>query len=164
MSWVSAADTAQMSGNEQVRVHFAESCLANPGLDQISQAIAAAGNASGGGSVASVADVSGDFTATMLNPFSVLTQFYVATINPVDGASYAQLRADVLNALTALAQSAGISCSNFTVGQIEYNDGAGFIGTAVCGPGGCGTGFKFASSTVIVLAVAAVAILVLLKF
>lgn len=157
MSWVSLADTATMSADQQVRVHFAQTCSV-PGFqnthDELSQAIAAAGSGSGGGSVASVADVSGDTLAGVLNIGHINTDFYVALINPVDGASVGQLRADVTNALVALQATKVVPCNNFSVGTIESDDGSGLLG-----------GLKLPSSTGIplsLLALAAIALVVLI--
>jgi len=157
MSWISASDTQLMSASQQLRVHVAESCIINPSYDQISQAVAAAAGASGGNSVSSVADVSGDTVATLSNLISVLNNFYIITVNPVDGVPVGQLRADVTNALQILSQTAGLSCGNFSVGLIEYNDGTGVLG-----------GFKLPISTslplsIAFLAVIAVAVLIFVK-
>jgi len=159
MSLVSASDTMVMSESQQIRVHFAESCVTNPSYAQISQTIAAAAGPSGGNSVASVADVSGDSVATLSNILSVLTNYYVATINPVDGVSVGQLRADITNALQVLSQTAGIGCNNFTVGLIEYDDGKSFL-SSITGSG------PSVSSTLSLgfIAIIAIVVLVFVKF
>lgn len=157
MSWISASDTQLMSADQQLRIHVAESCVVNPSYDQISQAIAAAGGPAGGNSIASVADVSGDTIATLSHLISVLNNFYIVTVNPVDGVPVGQLRADVTNALQVLSQSSGFGCGNYTVGLIEYDDGTGVLG-----------GFKLPTSSSVplslaFLAVIAVVVLVILK-
>jgi hypothetical protein len=158
MSWVSASDQRSFGGNQQVRVHFAENCIANPSMDQISQAIAEQS------SVASVADISSDITASVLNTLNNfgLTAYYIATINPVDGSQAGQVRADVMTALNQVAQAGGISCNNFTVGQIEYDDGASFASTAIFGPGGAGLATKGVFSLGF-LAILAVVVLIFVK-
>jgi len=131
MSWVSAADTAILSGDKLVRVHFAQSCVLNPTNEQIQSAIAAAGGSSGDGTVSSVNDVSGDLVASLSNPFSILTQFYVATISPVDGIQVGDLRNTIYNALVALSSVSAVSCKNWSVGTIEYDDGSTIGGAVV---------------------------------
>lgn len=126
MSWVSAADTHVLSGGQQVRVHFAQSCYLNPSNDQILQALLSAGGPDGDETISSVSDVSADKTATFTNPLSVLTQYYIATINPVDGIQAGDLRNTVYNALVALSSVSMVSCKNWAVGTIEYDDGVSF--------------------------------------
>jgi hypothetical protein len=165
MSWVSASDSQILKGNQQVKVHFAQSCVTNPSFDQIAQAIVAAGGAGGGGSVSSVESVSTDITATISNPLSLLTIFYIAIINPIEGTQAGQLRADVYNALAVAAQNSGINCNSFAVSTIEYDDGSSALSTAVCGAGGCGVGGKSLLGLGLIAWIAAIGLifLVLLK-
>jgi hypothetical protein len=161
MSWVTAPDSFSFDGSQVIRVHFAQSCITNPGLDQVLQAIAAAGGPGGDNDISSVSDVSNDVSATVLNPFSLLTLFYVATVSPVPGAQAGQIRATIFNALTALASTAGINCNNFSVGTIEYNDGSSIMGSisGALSPSGS---TKFTIGLVAV-AVVAVVVLILIK-
>jgi hypothetical protein len=155
MSYVSLSDTDIMRASRQVRVHFSQSCPvgAHSDYSEFSNVIAAAGGNDGGQSISSVASVTGDTGATLGNIFAIQTNYYIVTVNPVDGAQVGQLRADIMNALQVLAQSKTIPCSNFTVDIIEYDNGQSIFGGSPSAPG--------LSTTLVVLGIAIIAVVFL---
>ncbi len=160
------SDLDVLSGSQQVAVHFSQSCPpgAHSDMSEFAAAIYAAGGPSGGNSVSSVAGVSGDTVQGLSNLFSVLTNYYIAVINPVDGVQVGQLRADVMNGLQALGQSKAIPCSNFTVDIIETGTGglASAVSSGVKAASGGGVSLT-TTAVVVAIAIGLVAIVLLSK-
>lgn len=146
----SVSDDYALSSSQQVRVHFAQTCSL-PGSHsdyvEFSQMLSAEP------SVASVADVSGDTVAGLSGILNVLTNYYIAIINPNDGYQAGDIRANTLDALSKLNQQKAVPCSNFTVGLIEADasQGGGILPTS------CAT----TKGTIALVALAAIAVVVL---
>jgi hypothetical protein len=172
MSWVTASDQTTLDSTKQVRIHIALSCIVNPSADAVKEAFLAAN------SISSVSDFGTDLSASVLNPLSFATQYYVASVSVYDGVQAGTLRADIISTLNVLSQNSGISCSQFTVGTIEFDDGLGYFSGVGAGIGSglsqaqclarggdwdatnqkCNIGGLSLSTTLVILAVAAVII------